>query len=250
MDRSTYRPSPPRRSVKRSDVIAREIVEEILAGGLQAGDVLPPEGVMLSHYEVGRASLREALRLLESQGLVTLKTGPGGGPVVGEVDAANLGRTATLFFRLAGATCGVLAEAMLLLDPWLAELAASRAQPRAARVSLGTCVAAADQSRDDSAAVWMTAPEFHDAIYRLSGNGVLETLASAVGAIFRSQVLSQVDMSECQPAFLAHHHQLADAISAGEPSVARRLAYDHMESIVNTVSGQSPWLLERVIEWR
>ena len=37
-----------------------------------------------------RASLREALRLLESQGLVTLKSGPGGGPVVGEVDAANL----------------------------------------------------------------------------------------------------------------------------------------------------------------
>src|ERR1700757_3584335 len=98
------RPSSRLRSVKRSEVLAREIVEEIVAGGLEPGDGLPAEGGMLDHYEGGGGSLREALRLLESQGRVTLKSGPGGGPVVGEVDAANLGRTASLYFRLAGAT--------------------------------------------------------------------------------------------------------------------------------------------------
>src|SRR5262249_29577466 len=163
VDDRARRPASRLRSVKRSEVLAREIVEEIVAGGLAPGAVLPAEGVMLDHYEVGRASLREALRLLESQGLVTLKSGPGGGPVVGEVDAANLGRTATLYFRLAGATCGVLAEAMLVLDPWLAELAAERADPKAAAESLGACVAEGDRALGNNGKAWLTAPEFHDA---------------------------------------------------------------------------------------
>src|SRR5262249_4197161 len=141
VDDRVRHPASRLRSVKRSEVLAREIVEEIVAGGLKPGGVLPAEGLLLDHYQGGPASLRQALRLLDSQGLVPLKSGPGGGPVVGEVDAANLGRTATLYFRLAGATCGVLAEAMLVLDPWLAELAAERADPKNAAESLGACVA-------------------------------------------------------------------------------------------------------------
>jgi DNA-binding FadR family transcriptional regulator len=188
-------------------------VEEIVAGGLEPGDVLPAEGLMLDHYEVGRASLREALRLLEAQGLVTLKSGPGGGPVVGAVDAANLGRTATLYFRLAGATCGVLAEAMLVLDPWLAELAAERADPKTAAEALGACVAEGDRALGNNGKMWLTAPEFHDT-------------------------------------FQADHHRVAEAIGAGEPALARRLAHEHMECIIKTVSDRAPWLLDRVIEWR
>jgi DNA-binding FadR family transcriptional regulator len=250
VDDRVRHPAPRLRSVKRSEVLAREIVEEIVAGGLKPGDVLPAEGLMLDHYDVGRASLREALRLLESQGLLTLKSGPGGGPVVGEVDAANLGRTATLYFRLAGATCGVLAEAMLVLDPWLAELAAERADPKNAAESLGACVAEGDRALGNNGKVWLTAPEFHDTVYRLSGNGVLETVACAIGAIFRSQVLSQVDLTSQQAAFQADHHRVAEAIGAGEPALARQLAHEHMESIIKTASDRAPWLLERVIEWR
>jgi DNA-binding FadR family transcriptional regulator len=248
--RPVRRATPSLRNVKRSELLAREIVEEIIARKLQPGDLLPAEAVMLSHYEVGRASLREALRLLEAQGLVTLKPGPGGGPVVGNVDAANLGRTATLYFRLAGASCGLLAEAMLVLDPWLAELAAQRADRTQAEAALGACMAAADEVEGDTKGIWMTAPEFHDTVYHLSGNGVLETMASAVGAIFRAQVLSQVDLSAHEHTFLADHHRLADAISAGQPTKARRLAHEHMQSIIDTVADQSPGLLERLIEWR
>lgn len=244
------RPSPTLRHVKRSELLAREIVEEIVARGLQPGDVLPPESAMLSHYEVGRASLREALRLLEMQGLVTLKPGPGGGPVVGAVEPANLGRTATLYFRLDGATCGLLGEAMLVLDPWLAELAAQRADRDAARADLGATMLAADEVSADPDEVWRTAPDFHDTVYNLSGNGVLKTVANALGAIFRTQVLSQVDLSGSQQQFLADHHRIAKAICAGEAGKARRLAHEHMQLIVDAVSRQSPALLDRVIEWR
>ena len=244
------RPNPSLRHVKRSELLAREIVEEIIARGLKPGDVLPPESSMLTHYDVGRASLREALRMLEIQGLVTLKPGPGGGPVVGSVEPANLGRTATLYFRLDGATCRVLAEAMLTMDPWLAELAAQRADRVRASAELEEVMGESDRALGDPEAVTKAAPHFHDMVYELSGNGVLKTVANALGAVFRAQVLSQVDLSGAQDRFLADHRRIAKAISSGEAAKAKKLAHDHMELVIATVTAANPALLDRVIEWR
>src|SRR4029077_8746492 len=95
-----------RRSPKTSERVALEIVHDIVAQGVRAGDRLPLEAEMVEQYQVSRASLREALRLLEVQGLIRLKAGPGGGTVVGSVEAANLARTATLYFHLGASTYG------------------------------------------------------------------------------------------------------------------------------------------------
>src|SRR6478736_4725215 len=66
------------RAEKVSEVVARSIVQDIASRELQPGTMLPPESVMLERYRVGRASLREGLRILEIQGLITIKPGPGG----------------------------------------------------------------------------------------------------------------------------------------------------------------------------
>src|SRR5687767_1624471 len=62
----------PRRTVKASERVALEIVRAIVAQGLRTGDRLPLEAEMVEQYGVSRASLREALRLLEVQGLIRL----------------------------------------------------------------------------------------------------------------------------------------------------------------------------------
>src|SRR5579859_173204 len=99
-----------RRNQKTSERVALDIVHDIVARGFRLGDRLPLEAEMVEQYGVSRASLREALRLLEVQGLIRLKPGPGGGPVVGSVDAAHLARTATLYFHLGASTYGQLME--------------------------------------------------------------------------------------------------------------------------------------------
>ena len=70
------------RPQKTALIVAKRVVEDIYKSGQSAGDRLPPERVMLEHYGVGRGTLREALRFLELQGVLTLKPGPGGGPVI------------------------------------------------------------------------------------------------------------------------------------------------------------------------
>ena len=64
---------PVRRRDKTSEVVARSIVRLAQQQGLTAGARLPSEAEMISAYRVGRGTLREALRILEVNGFITLK---------------------------------------------------------------------------------------------------------------------------------------------------------------------------------
>ncbi|WP_411976582.1 FadR/GntR family transcriptional regulator [Sulfitobacter faviae] len=70
------------RTPKRSSVIAGEIRSWIITKGLEPGDSLPVEKEMIAAFGASRATIREALKELEVQGLVRMKTGPQGGPIV------------------------------------------------------------------------------------------------------------------------------------------------------------------------
>ena len=78
---------------------------------LAPGDKLPPEKVMFQNYQVGRGTLREALRFLELQGILSLKPGPGGGPVVERPDASNLATLLVLLLQFSDARYQTVVEA-------------------------------------------------------------------------------------------------------------------------------------------
>ena len=116
------------RPLKTAEAFARDLVREIVRKGLRTGDKLPSEAVMLEEFGLSRESLREGLRLLEVQGLITLRRGPGGGPIVGHLDPASLGRTSTLYYHLAGGTYSELLEAWVVTE--VAPRRAGGPQPR------------------------------------------------------------------------------------------------------------------------
>ncbi|HJQ65972.1 MAG TPA: GntR family transcriptional regulator, partial [Gemmatimonadales bacterium] len=91
------------RTDKLSERVARDILGDIVARRLEPGTTLAAEASMLERYGVGRSSLREALRILETHGLIKIKPGPGGGPVVAAVNSKDFGRMASLYFHAIGA---------------------------------------------------------------------------------------------------------------------------------------------------
>ena len=235
-----------RRIVKTSETVALSIVHDIVARGLTAGDKLPLETAMLQQYRVSRASLREALRLLEVQGLISIRPGPGGGPVVGNVDARNLARTASLYFHLGGMKYGDIFATQELLEPVCAQLAA-RNPDRSERMA--PFLDANAMPREGSPYHTTTA-DFHSTIYDLAGNGVLALLTKAITSIITSHIVSTMDPVELHEPIVHEHAQLARAIAAGRESRAHKLMFEHFQAQHEYYKRNWPARFDEIIEWR
>jgi GntR family transcriptional repressor for pyruvate dehydrogenase complex len=215
----------PRRSVKTSEAVMVLLVRDMVARGLTTGDRLPTEAAMMRQYGVSRASLREATRLLEVQGLITLKPGPGGGAAVGAADYRNFARTATLYLHLGGLTYGELTTTQEVLEPLLAEAAARNPDTVAKRTTLAPYLS--DDIPAEGPEYRRLSSGFHDAVARLAANGVLALLARSLSSIVTSHVTAHMDPVELRAAILDQHRAIARAICAGQHQVARRLMAEH-----------------------
>jgi GntR family transcriptional repressor for pyruvate dehydrogenase complex len=115
-----------RRIEKISETLARDILHDILDRGLTTGARLPSEAELVASYGVGKSSLREALRLLEVNGVITIKTGPTGGPIVAESSPVEFAKMSVFYFRSTRVTFGELIEARIMMESMMAGLAATR----------------------------------------------------------------------------------------------------------------------------
>jgi GntR family transcriptional regulator, transcriptional repressor for pyruvate dehydrogenase complex len=239
------------RPLKTSETVARDVVHDIIAGHLRPGDSLPSETAMLEQYGVSRESLREGLRLLEVQGLITIRRGPGGGPVVGTVDPAHLGRISTLYYHLAGATYRELLDAWLLVEPITAERAARNPDANARLAAMKPYLN--DDPHDDT----MTLEEFvqvhagfHGAIASLITNRVLELTLQTMGQIVTHHSVVVGDPRDVRAIIENDHHQLARAIASGHAQRARSLMEQHIASIIEVQFSEIASQLDDFIEWR
>lgn len=236
-----------RRGEKVSSIIAREIVRDIAQRKLSPGDMLEAESVMLQRFQVARASLREALRILEVHGLVRMKPGPGGGPVVSEVDSSEFGRMATLFFQVQGIEFSELVEARLILEPLVARLAAERHDPEDDE-ELREIVECGFAAKTD--VEWLSASNaFHAKVLSMSGNGLMSLFARALKDIFTERA-SGVYVARRRDRVRRVHADIADAIIAGESEVAEQLMREHMSEYAKTVAKREPQLMKEVVDWR
>src|ERR1700722_9366531 len=95
---------PPLRRPKAAVLVAEELRREIVAGRLKPGDKLHPENVLQSEFAISRPTLREALRLLESESLITITRGKHGGARVTPVDLRAVASQVGMFLQLEGTT--------------------------------------------------------------------------------------------------------------------------------------------------
>jgi DNA-binding FadR family transcriptional regulator len=235
-----------RRAQKASERVALQIVRDIVARGLGTGDRLPLEAQMVAEYGVSRASLREALRLLEVQGLLSLKPGPGGGPVIGSVSPANLARTQALYFHLAGATYDQLLATQVLLEPVCAGLAARH--PDREEHLAPFLVGVVDPV---DLPVYRDHTEgFHETVWMLAGNPVLTLLSRSITHLVTDHVVATMDPIELRPSILAEHVELARVIVDGDDLRARELMAAHFEGQHDYYRANWPARLAELIEWR
>jgi DNA-binding FadR family transcriptional regulator len=175
--RAAARPRATR--TKAAVILAENIAREIHRRGLRAGDKLLAEQKMVERYGVARGSLREALRYLELQGVLQIKSGPGGGPVIRTPDGRHFGSTLALMLQFVGARFRAIIEARWAIEPGIAALAAERAGADDL-AALRACVEALRDGLDDGERFIAENRRFHDLLAFAGGNPVFRFLLPAL----------------------------------------------------------------------
>src|SRR5690348_17039882 len=144
-------------------LVAQRIVRDIGRAGLRPGDLLPPERAMLETYQTGRGTLREALRLLEFQGVIALRPGPRGGPVLQSPDASHLASTVVLLMQVNRAPFRTIVEVRSALEPMISSLAAERMSQESLE-DLNETIEQMRRDLDDQPSFLEANKRFHDVI--------------------------------------------------------------------------------------
>src|SRR5438552_17342059 len=134
-------------ATKKAQGVLFDIVHDIAVDGLRPGDRLPSQAEMMRRYSAGATPLREALRMLELAGLVSVRPGPVAGPLVEEASAEHLAALVAPFLCVAGITYGQLMDAWVATEPLLA--AAAAINPDRTRVAAELTAFAREEDSDE-----------------------------------------------------------------------------------------------------
>ncbi len=238
----------PTRPQKTAMLLAQRIVGDINRRGNTVGDRLPPERVMLEEYEVGRGTLRESLRFLELQGVISLQPGPGGGPVVQQPDATSLATSLTLLLQFANAPFRTIAEARGGLEPMMAQLAAERMSDEQL-LDLKASVETMEEHLDNQAVFLDENKRFHDVIARGSGNAMFGYLVDALLGILDGSAIG-IDYPEVRrTAVHKAHLNIYEAIASRDAAQSAAAMEDHIAQYLKYAEKKFPDVLAAPITW-
>jgi GntR family transcriptional regulator, transcriptional repressor for pyruvate dehydrogenase complex len=236
---------------KTALILAQRIVRDIHRRGLSPGEKLPPERLMMEEYEVGRGTLRESLRFLELQGVLSFKPGPGGGPLVEKPGTETLSATLALLLQFDGATYRAVAEARAAFEPLMARLAAERITPERLK-ELEESVTEMEAGLNDTEVYLETNERYHDIIAWASGNSLFGFLVDAmVGSMDLSGAAHGIEYPvRRRQAVLKAHRSIFDAIQEGDASLAGDAMRSHIDEYFTYAMKKYPDAMNRLIMWQ
>jgi DNA-binding FadR family transcriptional regulator len=172
-----------------AEVVANQLRLRIIAGDLEDGDELPREALLLEEFGVSRPSLREAIRILETEGLIRIRRGKVGGAIVSRPTPASAAYHFGLTLQSDGATLDDLAAARTVMEPACAALAASLPKGKRGKLvrQLNRLIDANEAEIGETTKFTESALEFHRTIVEMAGNTTITVLAGALEAVWSSQ---------------------------------------------------------------
>jgi DNA-binding FadR family transcriptional regulator len=227
---ASLRPDRSRLSTKVAELIARMILEE----GLEPGDRLPAERQMLEQFAIGRASLREALRLLEADGLVRMRMGPSGGPEVAFPRIEQITRILLLFLITSQATLRDIYVVRAAIDPTVARLAATSATHDDIE-RLEEAIARISSSVNHEEDFLRENAIFHRLVAEMCVNPMLTAVSLSMHSILDGHQAGIRYSVAARRAALESHQAKADAIIAGDGDAASDAAAHQVEAALSYV---------------
>jgi GntR family transcriptional regulator, transcriptional repressor for pyruvate dehydrogenase complex len=231
-----------------AEMVADVIRARIVAGTLPDGSMLPKQDQLISEFQVSRPSFREALRILESEGLISVRRGNVGGAQVHAPTPDNAARTLGLVLQAREVALDDLAAALAVIEPACAAHCAQRADRNVSLVPQlrELNIRCRNIEPHDITGAALIFQQFHHAIIDGCGNA---TLVIVIGALERLWSLHKkawadyVDAAgtgpipELRASVVAAHEEITDAIEAGDASRAQHLVAAHLATVEPFILG-------------
>jgi GntR family transcriptional regulator, transcriptional repressor for pyruvate dehydrogenase complex len=228
---------PDLRFHRLAEQVADHLRRGIISGEFVDGGLLPKVDELLRAYPVSKPTLREAMRILEAEGLITVRRGRFGGCVVHRPTSTNLGYTLGLVLASKQVTVDDVAVALRHVEPACAALCAGR-RDRARTVvpKLRALHRRYVRLEDDVVAAVAVSREFHEGLVSLCGNQSLIAMAGALESLWSSHEQSWAhrvaDTGEVTLEHRRHagdtHLRIIELIAAGEADAVRELVAEHL----------------------
>ena len=224
------------RARNRPQAVAQTIKDWIIARGLAPGDRLPQEHQLIADLGVSKGTVREALKVLETQGLIRTRTGPGGGAFITEVgDGLATALLANHFF-FKDITIAHIYELRIALEPRLVfDLApqitdAQIAELRERMSAYSDPPASIEEEREQRVAEL----EFHEALAGFSDNPLLSFVCGFLVRLLKDLTVCKHIYDQPNPELrergVSYQQQLIEALSARDADTARAVMHAHMQA--------------------
>lgn len=221
-----------------AEIVADELRRQIIDGELADGDLLPRQEVLVEQFNVSLVSLREALRILETEGLLSVRRGNRGGAVVHAPAKSSAAYMLGLLLQSEHVGLADLGAALRELEPVCAALAAQRPDRADSPVSelkrINDTMAA---QLDDGAQFTEIGRQFHNVLVQGCGNHTVIAVVGALETLWTSHEQQWADESAARGTYpslpqrraaLNTHIKLTEMIEAGDVERARRIAGRHV----------------------
>lgn len=222
---------------KMAEIVAEHLRRQIINGELKEGDPLPPEDQLMGHASVARTTVREALRILESEGLVIVRRGAGGGARIRTPQVANVARYIGLVLQSQGATLEDVYAARILLEAPAAGMLAAQEDREGIVASLRSALEEEAHAAGDPVELSRAYGRFHQLIVQLSGSETFSTLTAVSNRIIQVQAdrymkARETDVASNSAQSRAHraHRRFVELIAAGAAHDAEELWRKHLEA--------------------
>jgi DNA-binding FadR family transcriptional regulator len=219
---------------KMAELVAQRLRRQIVRGELTEGDALPSEADLMARFGVSRPTLREAFRVLESEGLINVRRGAHGGARVQTPNGDIAARYAGLVLEFRGTTLADVYDARSLIEvPLVGILARKRTKSDLAK--LRAAHDAAREHLDDGNALVRVHNEFHAVMIDLAGNQTMAVLNGMLRHIIDQSSFRHVAADAGSPANIASirkgyraHELLIEHIEARDVEAAEALWHKHL----------------------
>ncbi|WP_030154566.1 FadR/GntR family transcriptional regulator [Glycomyces sp. NRRL B-16210] len=215
----------------RTHEVVEQLLDAFIDGSIRTGEPLPPEGVLADDLGVSRLTLREAVRLLQAQGVIVQV--PGRRHRVAPVAEWSGLEAVVRHARSAGErerSSLELLEVRMMIETGAAQLAAMRRSEddlAALRYEIGRMRAA--HERTDVAAFVEADLEFHEVVLRSAENRILVAALRPLTALLTETRSETSAVFEIREHAIAEHEAVAAAIESGDPVAARDAMASHMD---------------------